>query len=132
MQAVLMGVVILTGVSAVLLLGLAVVGGPMPLIDWRRKRRDEAVLRQILLTDALDAQLGPIVSPTVTKPLRGPWEVRMAVPVSQPAAVARALTIVGGVFAGQPYRVVLQTEDGWQAPGDPAERRWAADRLAAA
>ncbi len=94
-------------------LGFALVVGPMLLVDWSRKRRQEVIRRQIALTDALDGQFGAIVSPTVKKPLFGPWEIRIAVPILRSAAVARILSVVDTMFSGvegtgsRPYRIFL-------------------------
>jgi hypothetical protein len=60
----------------------------------------EAIQRQIALTDAIDARLGSIVSPVVTKPLWGPWRVRIAMPLTRPMPVSRILAITHGVLSG--------------------------------
>jgi hypothetical protein len=75
------------------------IGAPILLLGWLRSRRQEAVQRRIALTDAIDARLGPIVSPVVTKPLWGPWRVRIAMPLTRPAPVGRILSIAHGVFS---------------------------------
>jgi hypothetical protein len=49
--------------TAVALFVLAGFVGMAVLPGWLRTRRREAVRRQIVLTDALDGRLGPIVSP---------------------------------------------------------------------
>jgi hypothetical protein len=92
------GVMVVSG-AAFVLLGFALVGGPMLLVDWCRRRRQTAIERQIALTDALDGQLGPIVAPVVKKPLFGPWEIQIAVPFLRAASVARILSVVDAVFA---------------------------------
>ena len=92
----------------------ALLGGPILLVDWSRKRREAAVERQIALTDSLDGQLGAIVSPVVTKPLFGPWEIQIGVPLSRVTAVGRILAIVNAVLSSvegmdeKSYRVVLR------------------------
>ena len=69
------------------------------------------------LTDAIDARLGPIVSPVVTKPLWGPWRVRIAMPLTRPAPLGRILAITHGVLSGidrgNPghYRIVLTPKE---------------------
>ena len=95
------------------LIGFALVGGPIVLVDWLRRRRQTAIERQIALTDAIGGQVGAIVSPLVTKPLFGPWEIRIAVPFHRSATVARILSVVDEVFqdveggAPRPYRIFL-------------------------
>lgn len=129
--------------AAFVLLEFVLVGGPMLLVDWSRKRRQAAIARQIALTDALDGQLGAIVSPVVTKPLSGPWEIQIAVPLSRLAAVGRILAIVNAVLSGvegmreRSYRVVLRaTQDAPREVGAPHARRaatrWAGGPVAAA
>ncbi|MCX5735218.1 MAG: hypothetical protein NTW68_12950 [candidate division NC10 bacterium] len=75
------------------------IGTPILLLDWFRSRRQEAIQRQIALTDAIDAQVGAIVSPVVTKPLWGPWRVRIAMPLTPPLPVGRILAIAHEVFS---------------------------------
>ena len=135
--------VMMLSVAAFALLGFTLVGGPMLLVDWSRKRWQTVVERQIALTDALDWQLGAIVAPVVTKPLFGPWEIRIAVPFLRSAALARILSVVHDVFAdveassGRSYRVVLSAKQG--SSGKTGERRtrrsatpWAGNPVAAA
>ena len=91
----------------------ALLGGPMVLTDWARKRREAEIARQIALTDALDGRLGAVVAPIVKKTLFGPWEVRIAAPPLFPVAQARMLAVIDDVFAdskgpaSDSYRVIL-------------------------
>ena len=66
-----------------LLVVLGFVGSAI-LPGWLRRRRSESARRQILLTDALDAELGPIVAPVVTRPFWGPWRIEIAAPLARP------------------------------------------------
>jgi hypothetical protein len=90
-------------------------GGPLLLADWSRKRRQQEIARQIALTDALDAELGPIVAPIVRKPLVGSWEIHLTIPIDQTGTAARVLSVVDCVFAdvdgagAPPYRIFLTT-----------------------
>ena len=77
-----------------------------------RRRRQEAVRRQIALTEALDSALGPVFAPIVTKPLFGPWRIEIAVPLAHPVMVGRLLGIAhralaDGGLAPDAYRIVL-------------------------
>jgi len=101
------------GVAVVSLYGLLLVGGPMVLLDWFRSRRQEAIRRQIALTEEIDGELGAVVSPVVKKPLWGPWQIQIAVPFNRPATVGRILAVAHEVFSAADgtnqgrYRIVL-------------------------
>ena len=135
--------VLLVGWAEFLLIGFTLIGGPMLLVDWLRKRRLTEIERQIALTDALDGELGAIFAPVVTKPLLGPWEVHIAVPYLEPAMTGRLLSVVDDVFAGtfgvssSSYQIFLSVE-----PDSPRERhalqttrstaRWAGNPMVSA
>ena len=93
------------------------IGAPILLLGWLRSRRQEAIQRQIALTDAIDGRLGPIVSPVVTRPLWGPWQVRIAMPLARPVPVGRILAIAHEVFSGVDqvdpgrYQIVLTPKE---------------------
>ena len=133
------GVVLMLGGLAFLLVGFALIGGPMVLTDWVRKRRETVIARQIALTDALDGRFGAIVAPVVTRPLFSPWEVRIAVPVHRAAILARILTAVDDAFSGvegpnpRSYRILLRvTPDVQRAAGSGAPVGMCVENLAAA
>ena len=125
------------------LLMFTLIGGPMVLADWRRKRRETVIGRQIALTDALDERFGAIVAPAVMKPLFGPWEVRIAMPFLRSAVVARMLSVIDDVFAdgepmpSSPYRIIFTVAQNAHRSGsargahEPAER-WAQTSVGAA
>lgn len=93
------------------------IGIPIVLADWLRKRRQETVKRQVALTEAIDGRLGAVVAPVVKKPLWGPWQVRLAVPFTQPAVVGRILAVVDEMLsASDPmlpdqYRIILTNRE---------------------
>ena len=133
------GVVLVLSGLAFLLVGFALIGGPMVLTDWVRKRREAVIARQIALTDALDGRFGAIVAPVVTRPLFSPWEVRIAVPVHRAAILARILTAVDDAFSGvegpnpRSYRILLRvTPDVQRAAGSGAPVGMCVENLAAA
>ncbi|HEV8673128.1 MAG TPA: hypothetical protein VGX21_03715 [Methylomirabilota bacterium] len=66
---------------------------------WRDRRRRAAIARQITLTDAIAGELGAVVAPVVTKPLWGPWQIRIAVPFTRPATVGSIIAIAHRVLA---------------------------------
>ena len=104
---------LLLAVAMVTLYVFLWIGAPILLVGWFRSRRQEATQRQIALTDAIDARLGAIVSPVVTKPLWGPWRVRIAMPLTRPMPVSRILAITHGVLSTPDgvspdrYRIIL-------------------------
>ena len=133
------------GGVAFVLLGFVLVGGPMFLVDWLRKRRETIIERQIALTDALDEQLGTIVAAVVTHPLFGPWKIQIEVPLPwlRSATVAGILPLVDDVFSevarigSHSYRIILTAKAG-SLPVTRLSRsprptkRWARDPLAVA
>jgi hypothetical protein len=136
---------ILTGIGVVVVaLSLAsLIGGPMLLMDWLRSWREEATRRQIALTDAIDAELGAIVSPVVKKPLWAPWQIRIAVPFTRPAAVGRILAVAHEVLSAADrmnlgrYQIVLtpkqdSVREEREARGNQSTERWARDTRMAA
>jgi hypothetical protein len=114
----------------------SLLGGPVVLVDWLRKRRREVVMQQIALTDAIDGHFGAIVSPVVhvERPLWGPWQIKIVVPFTRPAAVGRVLALAHEVLgvAGQMntnrYEILLTPtpdtirRESTLRPDQPAER----------
>lgn len=90
-------------------LPLAGVGILLALAAWRDGREAASVARQIRVTDAIGRELGAIVAPTVTRGWTGPWQVRIAVPLTQPATVARVVAIAHASLEamGGRYELVL-------------------------
>jgi hypothetical protein len=133
------GVMVFSG-AAFVLIGFALVGGPMILVDRLRRRRQMAIERQIALTNAIDAQMGAIVSPVVARPLFSPWEIRIAVPFHRSATVAGILSVVDEVFqdvegaGGRPYRVFLTARPDIVRETRPpsSTKRWAGGPVATA
>src|SRR5215471_3967578 len=71
----------------------------LELVTWVERRRASAIARQITLTDAIAGELGAVVAPVVTKPLWGPWQIRIAVPLARPATVGTIIAIAHRVLA---------------------------------
>ena len=130
------------GVAAFVVLGFVLVGGPMFVVDWSRRRSRAVAARQIALTDALDAALGPIVAPVVSKRLFRPWEIRIAVPFLRSAVLARMMSAIDDVFSVEggsapAYRIVLSPkQDAPRAGGrrrtHRSPKRWAGNPVGAA
>jgi hypothetical protein len=91
-----------------ILTGLMVAASPILMMvallawaEWRDRRRAATVARQIRLTDAISAELGPVVAPVVTRRLWGPWQVELAMPLGRPAVVGRVFEITHRVLPGR-------------------------------
>ena len=80
---------------------------------WLQRRHREAARRQIALTEALDAEFGPVVAPVVKKPFRGPWRIEIAMPVGRWDTVGRIIAVADDVFSNtegvrpSPYQLIL-------------------------
>jgi hypothetical protein len=94
----------------VVLFMASLLGGPMILVDWLRKRRTETVMQQIALTDAIYARYGSIASPVVKRPLWGPRQIEFkAGPGAEAKVLAAAhevLSAADGIDLGR-YQIVL-------------------------
>lgn len=86
---------------------------------WHRLR-EQAVLRQIALTDAIGERFGAIVAPVVERPVfalwasRRPWRIRIAVPFARPGTVAGLLAVAhdfGQRTMSSGYEIVLTAQD---------------------
>ena len=130
------------GVAIIPLYLASLIGGPMVVVDWLRRRRQEAISLQIALTDAIDAQLGPIVSPVVKKPLWGLWEIQITVPFDRSETTGTILALAdevlssAGRMSSDRYRIVLtvgqvptRTQKGIRAL--QAAKRWPGDTIVA-
>jgi len=122
----------------------SLIGGPMVLMDWLRKRREETIRCQIALTDAIDGQFGAIVSPVVNvrRPLWGPWQIKIAAPFTRMAAVGRILVLAHEVLAvadritPDRYEIVLTpmeetVREEAKVPVCHSPERWPGDTIAA-
>jgi hypothetical protein len=125
--------------AVVPLYALLWIGGPIVLTNWLRTRRQETIKRQVALTEAIDGRFGAIVAPVVTKPLWGPWEIRIAMPFRQPVTVGGILAVVDEMLSTSDrmdsahYQIVLTPMQDL-VPGEresrthrPAEK-WSGDR----
>ena len=74
---------------AVMLFPFAVVAALLRLAARRARAHAAVISRQIALTEAIHRDLGPVVSPWVTR-RGGRWRVSVAVPFDRPAVLAVA------------------------------------------
>ncbi len=110
------------------------IAAPGVVVNWARRRREEAIRRQIALTDAIHSALGPIVSPVVKKPLWGSWQILIPVPLARPAAVGQVVRLAHAVLPAADrlnpdgYEIVLIPQ---QEAAPPAKRPLDPRRVAA-
>ena len=122
--------------TVVFLLVLAGFVSVVVLPGWFRARRQEAVWRQIALTEALDGQFGPLVSPVVKRPLVGPWRIEIAVPLAQSATVGRILAVAHETLSAREamgpsqYRIILSARQDSGHEGRVTRVRATAERWA--
>ena len=128
--------VMITSTGAFVVLVFVMIGGPVVLLDWARKRREMVIARQIALTDALDGRFGAIVAPVVTRPFFRSWEVRIAMPFLRSAVLAPMLSVIDDVFAdgearpSSAYRITLTVAEDSRRAGSKRgmggpEEQWA-------
>jgi hypothetical protein len=88
-------------VLAALLVPVAALVALMIALEARQRARDAVAARQIMLTDAIHAELGAVVSPVVEKRAFQPW--RVVFPVRDPRGrdVGRLLAITDRVLGSQ-------------------------------
>lgn len=132
---------IVFGVTAVLLYAFALIGLPVLWASRQRTRHAALTARQITLTDTLDAAFGPVVTPVVEKPFRGPWVIRVAVPLMEARRLGQMIATIQTVlsdpgFGTAPYQLVLSPAVGYAvAPGSvgmsPQPRRSREQAIAA-
>lgn len=105
---------------AVPLVPLVLIMLPLALLMWVQTARDrrlrERLRRQVMLTDAIHKELGPVVAPIVRRPIWGPWQVEIAVPFGRPALVCSVLSLAQEALAAAarepyPYRIVLTPQE---------------------
>ena len=106
------------GVAAVLLYAFAFIGLPVMWASRQRTRYAAITARQIALTDALDAAFGPVVTPVVEKRFRGPWVIRVAVPLMDSRRLGQMISTIQTVlsspgFAAAAYQLVLSPAVGY-------------------
>ena len=94
-------------------IGLVFAASPMILTvallagaERRQRRAQDAIARQIALTDALHARLGALLAPVVKRRGRV-WQVNVALPVEHPEAVGAVLAAVDEVFGRTAYELRL-------------------------
>jgi hypothetical protein len=85
------------------------------LAAWRDRVREAVAARQIRLTDAIDAEVGPVAAPVVTKRLWGPWQIRIAVPFTRPARLGKLNAIVQRTLPER-YQLVLTPQEAVSGP----------------
>jgi hypothetical protein len=70
----------------------------LALADARQRARARVVSRQIMVTDAVHAELGAVVAPVVEKHAFRPWRVIFTVPDRGTPEIGRLVAIADRVF----------------------------------
>jgi hypothetical protein len=86
---------------SVLLLPAAVLVGVLLVVEQRQRAREDVVARQIILTDAIHAELGAVVAPVVEKRAFQPWRVVIALPEERVREMAKLIAITERVFSNR-------------------------------
>jgi hypothetical protein len=94
-------VVSAVAILAVLLSPMVVLVGVMLLVEARERAHTRVISRQIMLTDAVHAELGALVAPVVEKPAFRPWRVTFALPAGRAAEVGRLISITDRVLGAE-------------------------------
>jgi hypothetical protein len=101
------------GLAVVILIPPIVVITLLLLSNHVRHARADLAERQIAITDAIDRELGPVVTPVMRRRGWRAWELRMAMPLERPNLVASILAVAHRVLArydrpaSQRVRIVL-------------------------
>ena len=85
----------------VLLIPAAALVALLLAVDARQRARAEVTARQIMLTDAIHAELGPVVSPVVDKRAFRPWRVTFAVGEGRARDLGRLIAITERVLGAE-------------------------------
>lgn len=80
-------------VAIVIALPFAALVAILTLADRRERARQRALQRQVAVTDAMHREFGALLAPVVRRRAGGRWQLRMAVPLEEPAVVGTALAI---------------------------------------
>lgn len=71
-------------ILVVVVIPVTVIIALLRLVDGLEQRRQQVISRQIALTDAIHAAIGPLVAPIVRRGRRGAWVGVLAVPPGDP------------------------------------------------
>ena len=89
-------------VLLVLIAPAAVLVAVLMAVEARQRAHADVVARQIMLTDAVHAELGAFVSPVVEKRAFRPWRVVFTLPESRVRDMARLMAITDRVMDRHP------------------------------
>jgi hypothetical protein len=96
-------------VAIVLVIPVAVLIGLLQVATVLERRRGEVVARQIALSDAIHAELGPLVAPRVRRGRGGRWIAVLPVPPGQPQL--ELMIEIAQEMLGPAAEVVLVTQE---------------------
>jgi len=110
----------------VVLLPVALMVALLQLSSWRQRVRLAEVARQVVVTDAIHAELGAVVSPVVRRRLWGRWRVAIPVPLERPETVTQVVEAAYGAFSARErtrpgrFEIVLSPQERPAPRGDQA------------
>jgi len=100
---------------AVVILPAASVTALLVLAEWRQRARQRRLVRQVMVTEAIDAELGAIVAPFVRRRFARGWRLEVAVPFDEPALVGRVVALAHAAMQrtdphASPLEIVLTAQ----------------------
>jgi hypothetical protein len=84
--------------TAIMLIPFLVVASLLRVSGRVRARREAAIARQIVLTDAIHRELGAAAAPVVRRSALGEWTVSVRVPLHREGTVGAVTRIIHDVF----------------------------------
>jgi len=78
---------------AVVILPAASVTALLLIAEWRERARQRRLVRQVMVTEAIDAELGAIVAPVVRRRFARGWRLEVGVPFDEPALVGQVVAL---------------------------------------
>ena len=85
-------------VTVVLLVPVLLLFGALRLVDARNRAHARVIAKQVMLTDAIHAELGAVVAPVVDKQAFRPWRVTFPLAPGRAADVGRLVAITDRVL----------------------------------
>src|SRR5258706_980458 len=100
---------------AVIILPAASLTTLLLLAEWRQRARQRRLVRQVVVTEAIDAELGAIVAPFIKRRFPRGWRLEVAVPFDEPALVGQVVALAHAAMQrmdphASPLEIVLTAQ----------------------